>query len=300
VALLDRAVVRALPAVPRQLVRRLASHYIAGPELDDAVRVVRNLNEQGKLATIDVLGEEVASRAEADAITKTYRDVLARIEAEQLQANISVKLTALGLELDEDLCKQNLEAVVEDARTRANFVRIDMEDSSTTDAALRLQRELRSAGYENVGVVLQSRLRRTLGDVPGLENVRLCKGIYLESEAIAFDDPVEVQTSFLHCLEALLDQRAYVAVATHDEELIRRALELVRKHGLARDAYEFQMLYGVRAARGDELVRDGHRLRLYVPFGTHWYEYSLRRLQENPKIAGYVAADTLRRLRTGL
>jgi proline dehydrogenase len=297
VALLDRAVVRALPAVPRQLVRRLAAHYIAGPELDDAVRVVRNLNEQGKLATIDVLGEEVASRAEADAITKTYRDVLARIEAEQLEANISVKLTALGLELDEGLCKRNLEAVVEDARTRANFVRIDMEDSSTTDAALRLHRELRSAGHENVGVVLQSRLRRTLGDVPGLENVRLCKGIYLESEAVAFDDPVEVQTSFLYCLEALLDRRAYVAVATHDEELIRRALGLVRKHGLARDAYEFQMLYGVRAARGDELVRDGHRLRLYVPFGTHWYEYSLRRLQENPKIAGYVAADTLRRLR---
>jgi proline dehydrogenase len=297
VALLDRAVVRALPAVPRQLVRRLAAHYIAGPELDDAVHVVRNLNEQGKLATIDVLGEEVASRAEADAITKTYRDVLARIEAEQLEANISVKLTALGLELDEGLCKRNLEAVVEDARTRANFVRIDMEDSSTTDAALRLHRELRSAGHENVGVVLQSRLRRTLGDVPGLENVRLCKGIYLESEAVAFDDPVEVQTSFLYCLEALLDRRAYVAVATHDEELIRRALGLVRKHGLARDAYEFQMLYGVRAARGDELVRDGHRLRLYVPFGTHWYEYSLRRLQENPKIAGYVAADTLRRLR---
>jgi proline dehydrogenase len=133
--------------------------------------------------------------------------------------------------------------------------------------------------------------------VPGLENVRLCKGIYLESEAVAFDDPVEVQTSFLYCLEALLDRRAYVAVATHDEELIRRALGLVRKHGLARDAYEFQMLYGVRAARGDELVRDGHRLRLYVPFGTHWYEHSLRRLQENPKIAGYVAADTLRRLR---
>jgi proline dehydrogenase len=297
VALLDRAVVRALPAVPRQLVRRLAAHYIAGPELDDAVHVVRNLNEQGKLATIDVLGEVVASRAEADAITKTYRDVLARIEAEQLEANISVKLTALGLELDEGLCKRNLEAVVEDARTRANFVRIDMEDSSTTDAALRLHRELRSAGHENVGVVLQSRLRRTLGDVPGLENVRLCKGIYLESEAVAFDDPVEVQTSFLYCLEALLDRRAYVAVATHDEELIRRALGLVRKHGLARDAYEFQMLYGVRAARGDELVRDGHRLRLYVPFGTHWYEYSLRRLQENPKIAGYVAADTLRRLR---
>jgi proline dehydrogenase len=297
VALLDRAVVRALPAIPRPLVQRLAAHYISGPELDDAVRVVRRLNDEGKLATIDVLGEEVASTEEAEAIAHAYRNVLARIEVERLAANISVKLTGLGLELDEGLCKRNLEAVVEDARARGNFVRVDMEDSSTTDAALRLAGELRGAGYENLGVVLQSRLRRTLGDVPGLDNVRLCKGIYLESEAIAFQEPGEVRTSFMHCLEALLDQGAYVAVATHDEELIGRALRLVREHGLSRNDYELQMLLGVRRERGDQLVRDGHRLRLYVPFGTHWYEYSLRRLQENPKIAGYVAADTLRRLR---
>ncbi len=276
--------------------QRFAAHYIAGPELNDAVRVVRRANGEGKLATIDVLGEEVASIEEADAIAQAYRDVLARLESEGLDANISIKLTGLGLELDEGACRRNLTAVVDDARARGNFVRIDMEDSTTTDAALRLSRELRGDGFENVGVVLQSRLRRTLGDVPGLDNVRLCKGIYLESPAVAFHSPDEVQTSFLRCLESLLDQGAYVAIATHDEELIGRALQLVRERRLGRDDYEFQMLLGVRQERGDALVRDGHRLRLYVPFGTHWYEYSLRRLQENPKIAGYVAADTVRRL----
>jgi proline dehydrogenase len=170
-----------------------------------------------------------------------------------------------------------------------------MEDSSTTDATLRLYRELRSEGYENVGVVLQARLRRTLADVPGLENVRLCKGIYLEPEEIAFQGYEAVQASFLRCLEALLARGARVGIATHDEYLISESLRLVGEHGLGRDAYELQMLLGVRPERGDELVRDGHRLRIYVPFGTHWYENSLRRLQENPAIAGYVAADAFRR-----
>ena len=174
-----------------------------------------------------------------------------------------------------------------------------MEDSSTTDATLGLYRELRAAGYENVGVVLQSRLRRTLDDVAGLEDVRLCKGIYLEPEEIAFQDGDEVRASFRRCLEALLEQGSYVAVATHDEELIADSLRSIRARGLGRDEYELQMLLGVRPERGEELVRDGHRLRVYVPFGTHWYEYSLRRLQENPSIAGYVAADMLRRLRPG-
>ena len=147
--------------------------------------------------------------------------------------------------------------------------------------------------------MLQSRLRRTLDDVAGLDDVRLCKGIYLEPEAIAFQDPDEVRASFVRCLEALLAQGSYVAIATHDEQLIAESLRLVRERGLAPDQYEFQMLLGVTPERGDELVRDGHRLRIYVPFGTHWYEYSLRRLKENPRIAGYVAADVVKRLRPG-
>jgi proline dehydrogenase len=297
VALLQRALVGTLPLVPRRIVQRLSSRYIAGPTLDDAMRVVRWLNGEGKLATIDVLGEEIGSPAEAQAIAAAYHEVLARVQSEGLDSNISVKLTGFGLGLGEDLCRANLEAVVRDARERSTYVRIDMEDSSTTDATLALYRDLRAAGYENLGVVLQSRLRRSLADTEGLNDVRLCKGIYVEPEAVAFQGYDEVRESYVRCLAALLDGGAYVGIATHDEYLLGEGLRLVAEHGLRRDQYEFQMLLGVRPERGDELVRDGHRLRVYVPFGTQWYEYSLRRLQENPQIAGYVAADTLRRVR---
>ena len=261
------------------------------------MRVVGQLNAEGKLATVDVLGEEVARPADAARITATYYRVLERVERERLNATISVKLTGLGLEIGEDVCGANLESLVEDARVRGNFVRIDMEDSTTTDATLRLYRELRASGHENVGVVVQACLRRSLDDVAGLANVRLCKGIYAEPLSIAFHDPDEIRGSFLAALDALLDQGSYVAIATHDEQLIRASLERIAARGLTPDQVEFQMLLGVRSSRGDELVRAGHRLRVYVPFGTHWYEYSLRRLQENPTIAGYVAADTLRRFR---
>jgi proline dehydrogenase len=294
---LDSTISRVLPAVPRPIVRRLAAPYIAGPSLDDAVSVVRRLNSAGKLATVDVLGEEVGSAEEAGRITTAYLRALERIESEKLDANISVKLTGLGLELGGQVCRANLESLVDDARARGNFVRIDMEDSSTTDATLGLYSELRAAGHDNVGVVLQAYMRRTAADLTGLENVRLCKGIYLEPLELAFQDPDEVRGSYLAALDALLAQGSYVGIATHDELLIAEALRRIGAIGLGHDRYEFQMLLGVRASRGDELVRAGHRLRVYVPFGTHWYEYSIRRLQENPKLAGYAAADTLRRLR---
>jgi proline dehydrogenase len=298
-AFLDRAIVKALPAVPRGVVRRLSAPYIAGPTLEDAVRCVQTLNAAGKAATIDVLGEEVTRADEAGEITAAYHRVLARIEGEGLDANISVKLTGLGLELDEELCRTHLVQLVEDARTRGNFVRIDMEDSSTTETTLALYRSLRAEGYENVGVVLQAYLHRTFADAQGLDNVRLCKGIYVEPASIAYQDDDEIRASFVATLGALFDEGAYVGIATHDELLLEAGLREVRERGLARGRYEFQMLLGVRTSRGDELVRDGHRLRVYVPYGTQWYEYSLRRLQENPKLAGYVAADTLRRFRPG-
>ena len=280
--------------------RKISERYIAGIGLADACRVVKRLNATGKMATVDVLGEEIANADEARAIAGTYRDVFATIDREGLDSNVSVKLTALGLKLGYELCRENLEAVVREAAERSNFVRIDMEDSSTTDDTLRLYRELRDGTVDNVGVVLQAYLRRTLTDVEDLVgfglNVRLCKGIYVEPPSIAFREFEAVRENFVHSLEALLDGGAYVGIATHDEWLIEQALRLVAKHGLGRDQYEFQMLLGVREELGDALVRDGHRLRIYVPFGRHWYGYSLRRLQENPKIAGYIAADTLHRL----
>jgi proline dehydrogenase len=296
VTALDRTIARLLPAVPRPIVRRLSAPYIAGPTLEDAVRVVRRLNGEGKLATIDVLGEEVANEGEAAEIAATYHRVLERIEREGLDANVSVKLTGLGLELDQHVCRRNLVGLVEDAAARGNFVRIDMEDSSTTDATLRLYRDLREEGHANLGVVLQAYLRRTLGDVAGLANVRVCKGIYVEPLELAFQDPDEIRGSYLATLDLLLGEGAYVGIATHDEELLREALHRIAARGLTRDEFEFQMLLGVRSVRGDELVRAGHRLRVYVPFGTKWREYSIRRLQENPRIAGYVAKDTVGRI----
>ncbi len=302
-ALLDRAIVRMLPAVPKPIVRRVSAHYIAGEELEDALEVVRALNAEGKLATIDVLGEEITNPDEARAIAAAYRETFEALERGRLDSNVSVKLTALGLELGYDLCRENLEAVVSHASERGNFVRIDMEDSSTTDDTLRLYRELRAAGHENVGIVLQSRLKRTVEDVRVLAelrpNVRLCKGIYLEPAEIAFRDFDSVRANFVQALEALWDAGCYVGVATHDEWLLDQARRVVADRGLGRADYEFQMLLGVRPGLGDELVREGHRLRIYTPYGRHWYAYSLRRLQENPKIAGYIAADTFNRLIPG-
>ena len=298
--LLDRAIVRLLPAIPKPVVRRVSSRYIAGEHLEDALRVVRAVNAEGKLATVDVLGEEITNPDEARAIAAAYRETFEALAREGLDSNVSVKATALGLKLGYDLCRGNLEEVVAHAAERGNFVRIDMEDSSTTDDTLRLYRELRASGHYNVGIVLQSRLRRTADDVRELAelrpNVRLCKGIYLESPEIAFQGFDEVREAFVQALGALWDAGCYVGVATHDRWLLDRARAGVAERGLARDEYELQMLLGVLPALADELVREGRRLRIYTPFGSHWYGYSLRRLQENPKIAGYIASDTFHRL----
>jgi proline dehydrogenase len=303
VALLDHAIVRLLPAIPKSVVRRVSGRYIAGEQLEDALRVVRRLNAEGKLATIDVLGEEIANPDEAREIARAYRGVFGALAREGLDSNVSVKLTALGLKLGYELCRAHLEDVVEHAAERGNFVRIDMEDSSTTDDTLRLYRELRAAGHDNVGIVLQSRLKRTLDDVDSLAdlrpNVRLCKGIYLEPPAIAFQDFEAVRGAFAQALDRLWDAGCYVGVATHDRWLLDRARSGVAERRLGSDGYELQMLLGVLPGLADELVREGHRLRIYTPFGSHWYGYALRRLQENPKIAGYIASDTLHRLLPG-
>jgi len=303
VSLVDSAIVRLLPAVPKPVVRRISSRYIAGEELDDALRVVLQLNHEGKLATIDVLGEEITEPEEAQAIAAAYREAFEAIERGRLDSNVSIKPTALGLKLGYELFRENLTDVVEHAASRGNFVRIDMEDSSTTDDTLRLYRELRAAGHHNVGVVLQARLKRTLADIAELAdlkpNVRLCKGISLAPPELAYRDFDSIRASFVHALEALLEAGCYVGIATHDEWLLEQGQRLVSTRGLGREDYEFQMLLGVRPALGDELVRGGHRLRIYTPFGKHWYAYSLRRLQENPKIAGYIAADTVGRFIPG-
>jgi proline dehydrogenase len=301
VRLFDHAVARVLPAVPRGVVRRVAAPYIAGPTLADARRVVADLNAAGMSATVDVLGEEVSRPESAETIAAAYHDALAAIAADGLEANVSVKLTALGLHVDQDLCRSLLTEVVRDASGRRIFVRIDMEDSSTTDATLDLYRSLREEGHDGVGIVLQAALRRTLSDIESLSDlrpsVRLCKGIYVEPSALAFQERQVIRKSFVACLDALVAAGCRVAVATHDEWLLEQAVDRIPR--LEAAGYEFQMLLGVRADRGRELVATGHPLRIYVPYGQQWYEYSLRRLQENPSVAGHVTKDVLRRLVPG-
>ena len=299
-SLLDSALVRLLPAVPKPVVQLFSSRYIAGATLTEAVDCVRELNDGGKMATVDVLGEEITSEDEARAIAQAYDDVFDAIDQAGLNSNVSVKLTALGLDLSYELCRENLVEVVQTAAGYGNFVRIDMEDSSTTDETLRLYRELREDGHENLGIVLQARLRRTLDDISALADlrpsVRICKGIYLEPGSIAFIDYETVRANFLRCLDALFDAGCYVGVATHDEWLIGETLARIDRRGLQPLDYELQMLLGVREQRRDELVAEGHRLRVYVPFGEHWYAYSLRRLQENPAMAGTIAKATAGRV----
>jgi proline dehydrogenase len=301
--LIDRAIVRVLPAVPRPVVRKLSQRYIAGPELADACGVVKGLNAQGKMATLDVLGEEIHNHDEALAVVDAYMDVFETIRQQRLDSNVSVKLTGLGLKLGRDFCRDNLARIVRCAAERDNFVRIDMEDSSTTSDTLTIYRELREAGLDNVGIVLQAYMKRTLADIADLADlkprVRVCKGIYVEPPDLAYQAFDTVRLNFLEAVTALLDLGSYVAVASHDEWVIAEALRIFEERELDPREYEFQMLLGVRGDLGHELVREGHRLRIYVPFGRQWYEYSLRRLQENPKVAGYIAADTFRRVLPG-
>lgn len=288
-SLFNRLVRATLPITPRPAVRFFARRYVAGDSLADAVATVQRLTGEGCCATIDVLGESVTSPELAQAAVNDYLAVLVAIREHQLDANISLKPTQMGLAIDEGLCHDNIAAILERAYPQGIFVRIDMEDSPTTDATLRIYRSLITRFPGGVGVVLQSRLRRTLADAATLAqaraNVRLCKGIYLEPRDIAYVEREIIRDNFMNVLEVLLGGGCYVGIATHDEWLVCQSLALVQRLGLAPDRYEFQMLLGVDPQLRRIITAAGHRLRVYVPFGSHWYPYSVRRLRENPQIA---------------
>jgi proline dehydrogenase len=298
VAVLNYLISRSLPLVPRPVVRAFSRRYIAGDSLDDAVRVLRELNGNGFMATLDVLGEAVDRRVLAESAVNEYQRALRVIREERLDSNISIKLTQLGLKLDVEFCLANARALVLAAREQGNFVRIDMEDSSCTTPTLDLYSRLREQGLENTGVVLQACLRRSLEDaraLPERSNVRLCKGIYLEPRAIAHRHRGIVNSNYVRILDELMDRGFYVGIATHDESLIWEAMRLIDQKHLPHDRYEFQMLLGVDEELRGMIRKSGHRLRVYVPYGPHWYAYSLRRLKENPSIAGYVVANLIGR-----
>jgi len=296
--LLNNLIVRILPFVPSPLVRSVASRYVAGETLEDAVKTVRQLNSEGCMATLDVLGEDVTRISETEPTVAEYRRALAAIAEQRLDSNISVKLTALGLKLDARRCHEQFNEILEAAGAHGNFVRIDMEDSSVTEETIRIYLESRKI-TDSVGLVLQAYLRRSREDARRAAavkaNVRVCKGIYVEPPEIAYQGSEEIRENFAALVDDLFKAGCYVGIATHDEVLVTRALETIRRLGLSRDRYEFQMLLGVAGNLRRRLVASGHRLRVYVPYGEAWRAYSLRRLKENPAIAGHVLKGLLTR-----
>ena len=292
----DSMVKHGLPLVPKFIVGTIARRYVAGETLEDAVRTIRELNSEGAMATVDVLGEEVQEREKAEAAVAEYMRIFDTIEELKLDCNVSIKLTLLGLRIDEEFCRANAEKIVALAASHGNFVRIDMEDHTCTDATIRIYRDLQER-HGNVGVVLQSYMRRTLADIgdllPMKPNIRLCKGIYREPREIAWKDFHTIRANFIAALEKLLGAGAYVGIATHDEHLVWAGMTIVDRLGLGPERYEFQMLLGVDPELRRIILDHGHRLRVYVPYGRDWYPYSVRRLRENPTVARHVVRGML-------
>ena len=292
----------AIPLVPRVLVQKASRRYIAGSTVGEAVARIRKLNAMGCTATIDVLGEVVADLQQAERTTDEYIEVLDAVHAHGLDANVSVKPSALGLLLDEAHCEKNLLRIVDRAARHDNFVRIDMEDASCTQREIDLLGRLRSR-HTNVGLVLQAYLKRTYRDIESLlgqgRNLRLCKGIYVEDRQHlvndAWRDRRAINAHFLHHVGRCFDTGTFVGVATHDAELIDGVTGLARSRNIDGSRFEFQMLLGVCEPLRDQLLQAGYRVRIYVPYGKDWYGYSTRRIKENPQIAGYLMRSMLTR-----
>lgn len=295
-SLFDHLVVATLPLAPKFLVGRVASRYVAGPSLEDGLETIRALAAEGAMATLDVLGESVTHPEQTRATTAEYVRALDALAASKLPSNVSVKPTAIGLSIDPALAIENGRTICGRAAAHGIFVRLDMEDSSTTEATLQLALELRKE-FEGVGVVVQACLRRTLSDCDRLVrahlSVRVCKGIYVEPRAIAYREHGVIVDNYAAVVEKLLAGGCRVGIATHDEACVQRALATIDRMKLAPDAYEFQMLLGVDPLLRKILVGAGHRLRVYVPYGADWYAYSIRRLKENPGISRHVIRATL-------
>lgn len=289
--LFDQLIVKTLPLVPKPIVARLSRPYIAGAELKDAVACVKQLNAGGFRATIDVLGEFITDLDQVKDTVADYMEVLEAIETHGLDANISIKPTFFGLLQDETTAREQMKKVVSAAIDRGNFVRMDMEDSPCTTKTIDAYLAFRKTLGPHLGIVLQGMLRRTMDDLEricaeGAGHFRLCKGVYVEPEHIAFQGYQEIRDHYVACLERMFDLGAYVGIATHDDFLVEKAEAIIKHRGLTPQQYEFQMLLGVREKLRDALKDRGHHVRIYVPFGRDWYGYSTRRLKENPGLAG--------------
>jgi proline dehydrogenase len=297
VNLFDRLIQSGMPLVPKPIVGRVARRYVAGESLEDAVRTIRQLNAEGAMTTVDVLGEEVTDRSRAGQAVAEYLRLLDRIDREGIDANVSIKPTLVGLKVDEGLCQDNVATIVARAAELDNFVRIDMEDRSCTSATLSIYRSVLER-HGHVGVVLQAYMRRTMGDIrellPLRPNVRICKGIYREPRTAAWKDFDTIRANFIYAMDTLLENGCYVGIATHDPHLVWAGMCTVDRLGLDRHQYEFQMLLGVDPELRRIILDGGHRLRVYVPYGRDWYPYSIRRLRENPTVARHVLRAMVR------
>jgi proline dehydrogenase len=284
-----------------KLAKSMANRFVAGETLESALSAVSRLNARGITASLDLLGESVHNEAEARAAGESYVNMLDRIYERKADANVSVKLTAMGLDISEDLCVSIMHKILQRAREYRTFVRIDMESSEYTQRTLDLfEQRLYPAYRENVGVVLQSYLYRTFADVEHTNllkaRVRICKGAYKEPETVAYPDKKDVDTSYLRCMHALMQHGNYPGIATHDEAIIKEAKRFAKEHQIAPNRFEFQMLYGVRRDLQDQLVREGYRMRVYVPFGTQWYPYLMRRLAERPANIAFLTGNVLKEM----
>lgn len=293
----NKLVATVLPHMPKSLVWFFSKRYIAGKTIDDAIKVSRSLNEDGYLVTIDLLGEFITKLDQAEENKKKYLEIIEQVQKNGVDGNYSLKPTMFGLLIDEEACYLKIREIVSKAAEHNNFVRVDMEDSQCVDLEIAMFRKLKKEFPNNVGLVFQAYLHRTLDDVKDLLdfhnektpiNYRLCKGIYVESESIAYKKYEEINQHYLEDLDYMFQQGIYAGIATHDTPLVEGAYKLIEKHKLPKERYEFQMLYGVTPSLRKSIINKGHRLRVYVPFGKDWFAYSTRRLKENPKMASEI------------
>ena len=276
-----------------KIFKKLTTRFVAGETIDEAVNFIREINAEGASATFDHLNESVGSASEAEAEVLEYLNILSKIDDAGINSNVSIKLTQFGLGLDSELAYKNARKVVEEAHRRDNFVRVDMEDSSVTQITIDIFKRLRAEfGLNDVGIVLQSYLRRTYSDAEQLvklpARIRICKGAYNEPPEVAFPDKKDVDANYVRVVQLLLSSGIYHGVATHDPKMIEATIDFAKREGIGKDKFEFQMLYGIRRDLQRQLARDGYNIRIYVPYGKHWYPYFMRRLAERPANVWFV------------
>jgi len=295
--MINKLIASALPYFPKKFIWIFSRSYISGETIEDAIRVSSTLNQQKIKVTIDILGEFIKNLDEAGRNKDEYLNLIDVMTENGIDGNFSLKPTSFGLLLDKEICYRHIREIVAKAVSVNNFIRIDMEDSKCTDMEIELYRSLKKEFPRNVGLVLQAYLRRTYSDIEKLLdihsdeaplNLRLCKGIYVEPEAIAYKKHDEINTHYLEDLELMLSKKIYAGIATHDRVLVEGAYNLIKKYNVPCNMYEFQMLYGVTPKLRENIVNEGHTMRVYVPYGKEWFGYSTRRLKENPKMASHI------------